>query len=329
MTIFNEYSSKPKVDVIEGLTPFVLISKEALVKMKLYIDEVDDEVGWLGTAFRQGRNIYIQDVFLFDQEVHATTTEITPEGLSSFAEEILQREDGIDLWNNLKVWGHSHVNMGVNPSGQDDDQMLVFKDSGHDWFLRIIANKKGAFKVDIFDYEIGVEYRDVPFYEHVTDTEKEIMDTIEELNARLQRIDEVMVKVYEEDVKKAVKDKVKKKSYSYNKSSNVVNYPMGYHGYSYWDYDKYQETKDDVKEYERDDQEVLTIDMQKEENELNGIEEWWFMAELAYCKNTDEMRELIADWGFYDCYTMPELREMMSKADDMANQKYAKGGWIE
>src|SRR5690606_11009605 len=108
-------------------------------KMFIYVDECNDEIGWLGTAkIMEGNEhniVFIDDVFLFDQEVHATTTEITPEGLTEFANELIEMGDkGIEIWNNIKVWGHSHVNLGVSPSGQDDKQMKTFRDGGHDWF---------------------------------------------------------------------------------------------------------------------------------------------------------------------------------------------------
>ena len=69
---------------------------------------MQDEVGWLGTVYYNSEHNYyfVSDVFLFDQEVHGTTTEITPEGLADFATELLQREDGMEIWNNMKLWGH-------------------------------------------------------------------------------------------------------------------------------------------------------------------------------------------------------------------------------
>ena len=120
--------------------------------MKYYVQLSNKEIGWLGEAYKneQSNYIYIKDVMLFKQEVHMTTCEITPEGLSDFAEELLQLKNGMDIWNNLTVWGHSHVNMGVSPSSQDHDQMKVFKDGGHKWFLRIIANKSGELETTLF-----------------------------------------------------------------------------------------------------------------------------------------------------------------------------------
>ena len=142
--------------------PKVYITTNAYAKMTHIVDMVDKEVGWLGTAewVKPSDMLVIDDIFLFHQEVNSSTCEITPEGLAEFAEELLQEDNGIEIWNSIKVWGHSHVRMGVNPSSQDDSQMKVFADH-NDWFLRIIANKSGELKVDLFDYQANISYIDL------------------------------------------------------------------------------------------------------------------------------------------------------------------------
>lgn len=128
------------------------ILPEARQKMEIYCDLSTGEIGWLGFVKDLGENGFlIEDVALLKQEVHSTTTEITPEGL-------------LEFWGNtapedqlkIKLWGHSHVNMGVSPSGQDNDQMEYFKD-GNPWFIRLITNKKREYHIDIYDYENGIQ----------------------------------------------------------------------------------------------------------------------------------------------------------------------------
>lgn len=216
MSKFKEnLKANPTVKVLQRCMPTITISPDALIKMQIYVENCSEEVGWLGTAYKDEgeNNIHISDVFLFDQEVHSTTTEITPEGLSTFAEKILEEADGMDIWNNLKVWGHSHVNMSVSPSGQDDNQMSTFADGGHDWFIRIIANKKGDMRVDFYSYELGVYFNDLPWSETVSQQESEIQLHIAKLYNMLDEIEERRTKMYEDDIKEEIKDKVKKKSY--------------------------------------------------------------------------------------------------------------------
>ena len=49
--MFKRPSDKPKVDILENKIPTVMISKNALKKMNIYIDECSEEIGWLGTAY--------------------------------------------------------------------------------------------------------------------------------------------------------------------------------------------------------------------------------------------------------------------------------------
>lgn len=130
----------------------VYLTPQARQKMEMYCDLSEGEIGWLGFVEDMGTaGFLVTDVALLKQEVHATTTEITPEGL-------------LDFWNatspedqcKIKIWGHSHVNMGVSPSGQDNEQMNYFKE-GNDWFIRLITNKKREYYVDVYDYKNGVK----------------------------------------------------------------------------------------------------------------------------------------------------------------------------
>jgi len=214
MSLFKEdLKVTPTVKTLPRCMPQIVINKTALIKMQLYVEGCTDEIGWLGTATKKDNVISIEDVFLFGQDVHGTTTEITPEGLSSFAEEILQVEGGMDIWNNLKVWGHSHVNMGVSPSGQDDKQMETFAEGGHNWFIRIIGNKKGDIRVDLYDYEAGIIYNTMKWEEGVTNEEYEVMQKIQRLQELLAKVDDAIIATLRNPITEEIKEKVKKKVY--------------------------------------------------------------------------------------------------------------------
>jgi hypothetical protein len=205
-----------KVSVLPIAVPQIYISSDAMAKMSLYVEGCEDEIGWLGTAIKNVKQnyIHITDMLLFDQEVHATTTEITSEGLSSFAEELLQQADGIDIWNNIKVWGHSHVKMGITPSGQDDKQMEAFLGCGHEWFIRIICNKLGALKVDLYEYALGITYLDLPWQRVGSAEEIEIERKIQELQDELDSLSLAPITLLKGGITEEIKNKVKKKSYT-------------------------------------------------------------------------------------------------------------------
>lgn len=225
MNITNRTNPKTTVSIIEGLTPRVAIKSEALNKMYLFIKECNEEVGWLGTIEQIENSQYfiINDVFLFEQNVSAVTTEITPEGLSTFAEEIMQRPDGMEVWNSMKVWGHSHVNMGITPSGQDDKQMRDFQSGGHDYFIRLIGNKKGEMKLDFYNFKLGITYLDIPWERLESDEEVAISDEIFRLQQLLNQSISGSAEQLTAPIQAELKAKVKKIASSYQRPIN--SYP--------------------------------------------------------------------------------------------------------
>lgn len=164
------HTAEPKVRLLNELVPVVVIRREALQKIGAYVGLMDKEIGWLMSVERhqgegsRGEDIFeIVDCYLFDQQVHSSTTEIDAESIGVLAHQLMTAdpENGHHLVNSLKGWGHSHVQMPVSPSGQDDKQMDDFGSTVSNWMLRLIANKKGDLKIDLWDYERGLVITDL------------------------------------------------------------------------------------------------------------------------------------------------------------------------
>jgi len=150
-----------KVELL-GALPRVLVTRAAYSRMWHFVDIADKEVGWLGTAERlPSGDFLIGEVFLLKQEVHATTTEISEDGIAELASELMSsRADGLDVVNKIRFWGHSHVRMGTSPSGQDESQMSLFRENQCDWFIRGILNKAGRMEFTIFMWDVGIKIVD-------------------------------------------------------------------------------------------------------------------------------------------------------------------------
>ena len=222
MNRLSPHKAAPTLTVY-GPAPMLHFEPDALDRMSIYIDECKDEVGWLGKVKDLGKgNYYCYDVALLHQDTHSTTTEIQPADLVTFAEEV-----GLDCMEDYRMWGHSHVHLGVSPSGQDDSQMALFQKNGCDWFFRIIANKKGDMGVTFYNYAANWVLKDCPWCEYRA------------------------VTVDVEEVKREIAAKVRKKTYE-------VSHPFrdadGYYGntsgYGYG----WQLQKEARKEEEKDDQ---------------------------------------------------------------------------
>lgn len=130
-------------------TPKVMYAPNVWAEIEYFIEKQDLEVGWLGLVEKVGNDYLITEVFLPEQKVHSVETDISAEAMTKVAMEIL---DSGKCSSQLYYWGHSHVNMSVSPSTQDEEQIDEFLKSCP-LFIRGIYNKKGHSKVDVYDVE--------------------------------------------------------------------------------------------------------------------------------------------------------------------------------
>lgn len=157
-----------------GGIPTIFMTREVYSRMWHLVDIADEEVGWLGAVRTTPQNDYlIEEVFLLEQEVSATATDLSVDGQAKLAQYLIDnRADGIEIVNRLRFWGHSHVTMETSPSPQDDRQMEQFLENGCSWFVRGILNKRGRMEFTLFLWEARVKIVDVPWaiYERVDES---------------------------------------------------------------------------------------------------------------------------------------------------------------
>lgn len=131
----------------------VVFHPNAWTKMTLLLNKCDKEVAWHGVAHRadvEGKNIYlISDIVVYPQTVTSATVDMDTEKYAKW----LQEHDEDDRFENLRMQGHSHVNMGVTPSGTDiGHQMDILSMLGPDsFYIFMIYNKRHEHYVRIFD----------------------------------------------------------------------------------------------------------------------------------------------------------------------------------
>jgi len=145
--------------------PRVLITAEAYKRMYVYIQMAPREVGWLGTVTRLASGDFLIDqVFLLEQEVTSVETELSTDGQNKLVMELIEKGDeGLELVNRLRFWGHSHVRMGTAPSGTDERTMERFASEGMPWALRGIFNKSGRAEFTVYLYEEKLRICDAPW----------------------------------------------------------------------------------------------------------------------------------------------------------------------
>lgn len=166
---FNACESRPTTTPLlragqapKHRTPDVMYTTEAWQTIRYIVAQCSAEVGWLGLVeYYEAENVYlITDIFVPPQEVTGATTEIESDAMAELANQLL--DQNIDT-GKLYYWGHSHVNMGVSPSTQDERQLDEYLEHCP-VFIRGIYNKKGDAKVDVFNTAESVVFQCVDNY---------------------------------------------------------------------------------------------------------------------------------------------------------------------
>lgn len=129
----------------------VFFTHEAWQKMQALIKGFDKEVAWHGLAYRgeEGKDeYYITDILVYPQEVTGATVNTDQEKYQMW---LMSHED--DVFNNIRMQGHSHVNMGVTPSGVDNSlyERILEQLDDEMFYIFLIYNKKGDKTFKIYD----------------------------------------------------------------------------------------------------------------------------------------------------------------------------------
>ena len=136
----------------------VWIAPEAYKKILALVMEFSDEVGWHGTVSRSDANEFvIEDVFVYPQEVTGSTVNTDQAEYSKWLYELND-----DVFNKLRMQGHSHVNMGVCPSGVDDKhrQQILEQLDPDMFYVFMIWNKSLSVHTLVYDMARNVLYED-------------------------------------------------------------------------------------------------------------------------------------------------------------------------
>lgn len=96
------------------------------------------EVMGFGHTYLDGQDIVVDDILIPRHEVKAATVEMSTDVLANLVMQLAERDDSMLNW---RLWWHSHVNMGTNPSGTDE---FTLKELATElgWMAGLVTNKK-------------------------------------------------------------------------------------------------------------------------------------------------------------------------------------------
>lgn len=141
-------------DFSTGEKTTVWFTPDAWTKMVALIHDYASEVGWHGIASRTENGDYlISDILVYPQVVSGSTVNTDQKEYEMW---MMRQED--DIYNNIRMHGHSHVNMSPSPSGVDDTHRDGIIEQLEDdmFYIFMIWNKSFKYTAKIYDMKRNV-----------------------------------------------------------------------------------------------------------------------------------------------------------------------------
>lgn len=163
-------------------TAEVFFTPLAWTKMTLLVNKFSEEIAWHGSTRRMdagedGRARYlIDDIVVYPQKVSAASVDMDELAYAKW----LMENDGDERFSRLGFQGHSHVRMGVTPSGVDlqhqaDILQMVPPDG---FYIFMIWNKRFEVNCKVYDLAANTLYEN-------GDVEVKLLDGGESLDSFL------------------------------------------------------------------------------------------------------------------------------------------------
>lgn len=144
----------------------VVFSAVAFAKMTMLVQNFTSEVAWHGVAYRDEKEknkFYITDILVYPQVVTGSTVNTDQDAYQTW---LYTHND--EVFNNIRMQGHSHVDFSTTPSGVDaTHQEKILSQIDDDMFyIFMIWNKKFERNIKIFDMANNTLYEtaDVDLY---------------------------------------------------------------------------------------------------------------------------------------------------------------------
>lgn len=142
----------------EVIDPTIYITADAYIKMTALIQKYDTEVAAHFLVRNIDRQYIIHDVLIFPQ----TVTGVTVDGIDIDYQTWLHNVPE-EQFKELRGHVHSHVEMGVTPSGVDEHYYTGLMSQVSDYYLTMVTNKKQDYHIRLYDVTNNILYTDLTF----------------------------------------------------------------------------------------------------------------------------------------------------------------------
>lgn len=134
------------------------LTPTAYIKMIELVRHFSSEVGWQGIAERTDDDAYlVKDILVYPQQVTGVKVDTDQAEYEKWLDEL---DDY--TFSHLRFHGHSHVNMGVNPSTTDMDNRRdkLLECNKDDFYIFAILNKNDDWTISIYDLKKNALFED-------------------------------------------------------------------------------------------------------------------------------------------------------------------------
>lgn len=144
-----------KTLTVSGRRAKIHFAEKAWLKMQALVMTNPDEVAWHGLARKSNEtdDYYIDDIIVYPQEVSGVYVDTDQ---AEYTQWLMDLND--DVFNRVRMQGHSHVNMGVSPSQTDNDlySKILAQLPDNTFYIFIIWNKRKERYVRVYDMEKNI-----------------------------------------------------------------------------------------------------------------------------------------------------------------------------
>lgn len=189
--------------------PGIYIMPEAMAKLETYIQLTTNEISGLGLVEPWAGDLLIRDVFILEQECSASETELDEKALTDFLVECVKQD--LDP-TTVRLWWHSHANMGTFWSSQDTSTIAKLRNDG--WLLSIVGNRARDYRCRL-------------------DLWSPLAMTLDQLPLQIAHVDHPELK---EQLQAEIEQKVRPLRYTYTPTpgAGVRVYDHDTQGWDYW-----------------------------------------------------------------------------------------------
>ncbi len=139
--------------------PKVLLSEKAYMKIMHLVLKQSNEIAWHGVVEKhEAVNSYlITDILVYPQVISMATVDAS----DNYSKWLIKNHS---ILNQIRMQGHSHVNMPAVPSATDKNYYREMISQIDDYYIFMIINKTQNIYMEFYDCQNNIIFLDVPMY---------------------------------------------------------------------------------------------------------------------------------------------------------------------